>query len=65
MSLAELDLLNLSDTTNQLRVDDDATPGGGTVNLLGTWTDGGAGATYHTYTSGAATILIDNDIFVV
>lgn len=37
---------------------------GDTVDLVGNWANQGAGATYHTYTSGAATILINNDIFV-
>jgi hypothetical protein len=44
-----------------VRVDGNA---GDTVDLGGTWTDEGAGVTYHTYILGAATILIDNDIFV-
>jgi hypothetical protein len=61
LRLSQLDLFDLSDTTNRLRVDGDADD---TVDLVGTWTDGGAGITYHTYTLGAATILIDNDIFV-
>jgi hypothetical protein len=61
LRLAHRDLFDLSDTTNQLRVDGNA---GDTVDLVGTWTDEGAGATYHTYTLGAARILIDNDIFV-
>jgi hypothetical protein len=61
LKLSALDLLDLSDTTNQLNVDGNA---GDTVDLDGTWTDGGEGATYHTFTLGEATILIDNDIFV-
>ena len=62
LRLSHLDLFDLSDTTNRLRVEGDM---GDTVDLTGTWTDEGAGATYHTYTLGAATILIDNDIFVM
>jgi serralysin len=61
LALARRDLLDLSDTTNRLKVNGNA---GDTADLVGTWTDGGAGALYHTYTLGAATILIDNDIFV-
>ena len=61
LELAALDLFDLSETTNQLKVDGNA---GDTVELAGTWTDGGAAAGYHTYTLGAATILIDTDIFV-
>ena len=34
------------------------------MDLVGIWADAGAGAAYQTYTLGAATILIDNDIFV-
>jgi len=61
LAIAMGDLLDLSDSTNQLTVNGNT---GDAVNLDGVWTDEGAGATYHTYTLGAATILIDNDIFV-
>jgi hypothetical protein len=55
------DLLDLSDTGNQLRVDGNA---GDTVNLVGSWTDGGVAGALHIYTQGAATILVDNDVTV-
>ena len=61
LELGKGDLLDLSDTTNQLTVNGN---NGDTVDLVGTWANGGAGATYHTYTAGTATIMIDNDIFV-
>ena len=61
LKLGARDLFDLSDTSNRLKVDGNA---GDTVNLVGNWANGGAGATYHTYSLGAATILIDNDIFV-
>ena len=61
LKLSHRDLFDLSDSSNQLRVDGNP---GDTVDLVGTWTDSGEGATYYTYTLGAATILIDNDIFV-
>jgi len=60
--LSDLDVLALSDTSNQLRVDGNS---GDVVDLVGTWTDAAAGATYHTWTLGAATILIGNDISVI
>ena len=37
---------------------------GDTVDLAGTWNDGAVAGDYQTYTRGAATILIDTDIFV-
>jgi hypothetical protein len=62
VKLAALDLFDLSDTTNQLKVIGDA---GDTVDLVGTWTDGGINGAFQTYTQGTATILIDTDVFVV
>ena len=62
LTLAMGDLLDLSDTTNQLTVDGNA---GDTVNLDGSWADGGVAGAYHTYTQGAATVLVDTDIGVV
>jgi hypothetical protein len=56
------DLLDLSDTTNQLKVVGNT---GDTVELVGAWHDDGVAGGFHTYTIGAATILIDNDIFVI
>jgi hypothetical protein len=61
LRLAQRDLFDLSDTTNQLKVTGNA---GDTVDLVGTWNDGGVSGGFHTYTSRAATILIDTDIFV-
>jgi Ca2+-binding RTX toxin-like protein len=61
LRLAQRDLFDLSDTTNQLKVTGNT---GDTVDLVGTWTDGGVAGAFHTYTRGAATILIDTDIFV-
>jgi hypothetical protein len=61
LRLARGDLFDLSDTTNQLRVTGDA---GDTVDLVGAWSDDGVSGAFHAYTSGAATILIDTDIFV-
>jgi hypothetical protein len=61
LELRARDLLDLSDSTNSLRVDGN---GGDSVNLVGNWSDDGAAGGYHTYTLGAATILIDTDIFV-
>jgi hypothetical protein len=31
---------------------------------VGTWSDDGVAGAFHTYSRGAATILIDTDIFV-
>jgi hypothetical protein len=62
LRLAQRDLFDLSDTTNRLKVTGNA---GDTVDLVGAWNDGGVSGAFHTYSSGAATILIDTDIFVV
>jgi hypothetical protein len=62
LDIAMGDLLDLSDSTNQLMVNGNA---GDTVDLVGTWSAGAAVGGYDTYTQGAAKILIDIDIFVV
>jgi len=61
LELGARDLVDLSASTNSLRVDGNA---GDSVNLVGAWSDGGIAGGYHTYTLGAATIVIDTDIFV-
>ena len=61
LKLARGDLFDLSDTTNRLKVTGNP---GDTVDLVGNWNDGGVSGGFHTYRAGAATILIDNDIFV-
>jgi len=62
LTLATLDLLDLSDSTNTLRVDGNT---GDSVNAMGVWTDGGVAGGYHTYTQGAATLLVDVDVTAV
>ena len=57
LELSALDLLNLSNTTNQLTVNGNA---GDAVDLVGAWVNEGAG----TYTLGEASILIGNGIDV-
>ena len=61
LELSALDLLHLSDTTNELTANGNS---GDTVNLGGVWDDGGAAGGYHTYSQGAATLLVDTDIDV-
>jgi hypothetical protein len=53
------DLLNLSDTGNQLVVDGGASD---SVTVGGGWDDGGDFGGYHHYSSGAATLLINDAI---
>ncbi len=54
------DLLNLSDTSNELRVEGSASAA---VEMTsGTWTDGGVVGDYHVYTLGAATLRINTAI---
>jgi hypothetical protein len=62
LTLTPRDLFDLSDTTNRLKVVGDT---GDTVKLRGTWDDGGSNGAFYVYTQGAATILVDADIFVV
>ena len=59
LDLAALDLFDLSDTTNQLTVIGNA---GDAVDLVGVWDDEGVNGAFHTYTHGAATILVDTDV---
>ena len=60
LTLSLRDLLNLSDTSNALRVNGDA--GDSVIVADGTWADGGISDNYHLYTLGAATLRIDTDI---
>jgi hypothetical protein len=62
LTLSKGDLLDLSDTTNELKVLGNL---GDTVNLAGTWSDDDVAGAFHRYTQGAATILVDTDINVV
>ena len=63
LTLALGDLLDLSDSTNTLRVDGDTLD---TVTAGSGWTPGADQVlglqTYHTYTQGAATLLVDTDV---
>jgi hypothetical protein len=65
VKLALSDVLDLSDTSNQLAIDGN---GGDTVNLVGQWTPGAVAGGYQGYTLGAgasmATLLVDADITV-
>jgi Ca2+-binding RTX toxin-like protein len=61
LKLSWRDLFDLSETTNQLKIDGNA---GDTVDLVGAWSKSTLGGAYSTYTHGAAMILIDTDIFV-
>jgi hypothetical protein len=61
LELAKRDLLDLSDTTNRLRVQGN---NGDTVNLDGAWNAGSISGGYQTYVQGAARILVDVDIDV-
>ena len=63
LTLNLADVLAISTTTDTLRVDGNA---GDTVNRGGGWTQGADQAiganTYHSYTQGLATLLVDVDI---
>jgi hypothetical protein len=63
LTVSVLDVLNLSDESNQLLVDGDA---GDTVARGAGWTAGGTtvvdGQTYQIYTGGAASLLVDTDV---
>jgi hypothetical protein len=61
LALRARDLLGLSDSSNELRAIGNA---GDTVDLVGGWSAGAVAGGFQTYTLGAATILIDTDIFV-
>ena len=62
LTLSALEVLNLSSTTNTLKVDGNA----GDVADIGleAWTKSGPSGGYDTYTNGQATVLIDQDITV-
>jgi len=55
-TLTPLDVLNLSDNSNTLKVDGNA--GDHVVGLSSGWTDGGTQNGFHTYTDGAAVLLV-------
>ena len=60
--LSSLGVLNLSTTSNTLKVDGDA---GDVVDLgLEGWTKGGPSGGYDTYTFGQATVLVDQDMTI-
>jgi Ca2+-binding RTX toxin-like protein len=67
LSLALSDVLDLSDTSNQLTIDGNA---GDALVLMGpatgpdAWSAGGVSGGYHTYTAAGATLLVDTDITV-
>ncbi len=56
LALTPLDVLNLSDSSNTLKVDGNA--GDHVVGLSSGWTDGGIQSGFHTYTDGAAVLLV-------
>ena len=66
LTLSIADVLDLSNTSNQLLVMGDA---GDTVHKGGGWTAGAvvtvAGQDYQTYTAGQATLLVDTDVTTV
>jgi hypothetical protein len=59
-SLNFQDIVNLSETSNTLTIDGNS--GDVLTVTSGTWNFGGVGATYATYTSGAATLLVGGDV---
>ena len=62
LALSSLEVLNLSTTSNTLKVDGDA---GDVVDLgLEGWTKGGPSGGYDTYTFGQATVLVDQDMTI-
>lgn len=61
--LSKLDLLNLSDTSNQLRVEGDALDSV-TMTTAAGWTDLGISAGYHSWTQGAAILKVDEAVIV-
>ncbi len=60
--LTALDVLNLSDSSNVLKVDGDA---GDTVQAGAGWTDGGISGGYHTYVQGQAILQVAATVTVV
>jgi len=59
LTLNTLDVLELSSTTNVLKVLGDA---GDSINIVPAFTDQGVSGTFHRYTFGGATLLVDLDI---
>ena len=60
LTLTTQDVLDLSDTTDQLTVDGNVRD---TLNSTAQgWVDGGVSAGYHTYTHGLAMLLVDTNI---
>ncbi|MDX1486081.1 MAG: Ig-like domain-containing protein, partial [Alphaproteobacteria bacterium] len=60
VTLSAADVLSMSDG-GSLTIDGDA---GDSVDAGSGWTDGGIADGYHTYTQGAATLLVDTDVSV-
>ncbi|WP_295627950.1 hypothetical protein [uncultured Nitrosomonas sp.] len=60
LTLTAQDVLDLSDTTNTLKVKGNA--GDSVVGLNSGWTDGGVHGNFHTYTQGDAVLLIGVDV---
>ena len=56
LTLTALDSLNLSSTSNTLKVDGNRNDNA--VGLSSGWTDGGIDDGYHTFTQGAAVLLV-------
>ena len=56
LTLSALDLLNLSDTSNTLKVNGNA--GDRVVGLSNDWMDGGVHGNFHMYTHGTAVLLV-------
>ena len=64
LTLRLSDVLNLSESSNTLRING-GTSEGDTVNVTdGSWTNQGSSGGFTQYTTGAATLLIDDDITV-
>jgi Ca2+-binding RTX toxin-like protein len=61
LRIGQLDVMDLSDTTNQLIVDGNS---GDATNLVGAWADGGLSGGYRTYTLGGATMLVNTAVIV-
>lgn len=62
LTIAALDLLNLSDSTNMLQIDGNTDD---TIKILGSdWVDSGITDGYHSYTQGAAVLKIGVNVAV-
>lgn len=59
LTLNQQDILDISSSTDTLRVLGNA---GDSINIVGSFTDGGVSGGYHRYTVGSATLLVDTDI---